>query len=100
MYLFVFLFRSKSRGNVRALVQNEKNNREKKEKILKAESRQWRRLVYLDDTGLAGVQFTCAGLPKAAASQNREPVLDSDWTGGGTYWFRRHVIGLKWAWDV
>lgn len=71
MYLFVFLFRSKSRGNVRALVQNEKIIG-KKEKILKAESRQWRRLVYLDDTGLAGVQFTCAGLPKAAASQNRD----------------------------
>lgn len=36
----------------------------------------------LGDSALASLQFTCSGLPKAAASQAIVPKLNSHWMGG------------------
>lgn len=39
-------------------------------------------LCSIGDSALASLQFTCTGLPKAAASQATLRELDSDWMGG------------------
>lgn len=52
----------------------------------------------LGDSALASLQFTCTGLPKAAASQATVPKLASHWMGGALLAPRaaqRRSIGLQ-----
>lgn len=78
--LSVCLSVSEQRSGLNVMAEDQRHRKEER----KTEGEKERSCLpcSLGDSALASLQFTCTGLPKAAASQAVVPRLDSHWMGG------------------